>query len=397
MDPDPADLYLKKQVRVRWGQQQVALDIPVDAFSSFQVDRGTQLLLREIERSGPRWGRALDLGCGYGPIALWLAATGVADEVHAIDRDALAVAFTARNAERNGLANILARGGLAYDDPPAPACDAIVTNLPAKAGQPVHRLMLLGAAEHLTPGGDVWAVAVQPLEEQIDALLAHESVRPIRKIRKREHVVYAYSFAGRPPPPAGAYERGSALFEWGGVAYSMTSVFGLPEFDTLSRTTELVLACAAEALKGAEPEHVAVWDPGQGHIPVVLSRLRDSIRGFTLLSRDLLSLRAARANLRQNGFRGEVREHHTADVAVLKGSGEPGLIVGTLREGERMGVAVEKLARAHLQHPGVPVVMGCSSSFGARVVRRLRKRGVRASVGRKRRGSCSILCGQAGR
>jgi len=390
MDPGLAGLYLKKQVRVRWGQRQVVLDIPVGVFSSFQVDRGTQLLLREIGKAEPRWGRALDLGCGYGPIALCLAATGMADEVHAIDRDALAVAFTARNAERNGLANILARGGLAYDDLPAPSYDAIVTNLPAKAGEPVHRLMLLGAAEHLAEGGEVWAVVVAPLEVQIDAVLADPAVDLIGKEARKEHVVYRYAFAGRPDVPADPYRRDECSFQWGTHRYPLSVVHGLPEFDTLAHATEAVLREASARLKARTPSAIAVWEPGQGHIPVVLARLCPAIERLDLVSRDLLALRASEGNLSRAGFAGEVRSHHTIGVTAPE---SPGLIVGVASGGEGIDLSAAKLAIARRRCPDTPILLGARSSFASRLVRALKKSGVRAKTGRKRRGACCISCG----
>jgi len=390
MDPCLADLYVKKQVRVRWGQRQVALDIPMDVFSSFQVDRGTQLLLREIGKAEPRWGRALDLGCGYGPIALCLAATGMADEVHAIDRDALAVAFTARNAERNGLANILARGGLAYDGLPAPSYDAIVTNLPAKAGEPVHRLMLLGAAEHLTAGGEVWAVVVAPLEEQTDAILADPAVDLIGKEARKEHAVYRYAFAGRPDVPADPYRRGECSFQWGTHRYPLSVVYGLPEFDTLSYATEAVLREASARLKAGTPNAIAAWEPGQGHIPVILARLCPAIERLDLVSRDLLALRASEGNLSRAGFAGEVRSHHTIGVTAPE---SPGLIVGVASEGEGIDIQAGKVAIARDRYPDVPALLGARSSFAARLARALNRHGVRAKTGRKRRGACCISCG----
>ena len=50
----------------------------------------------------PRQGRALDVACGRGRHALWLAARGLT--THAVDRDAAAVAAVAREARRRGLA-----------------------------------------------------------------------------------------------------------------------------------------------------------------------------------------------------------------------------------------------------------------------------------------------------
>ncbi|MFW6162419.1 MAG: class I SAM-dependent methyltransferase [Planctomycetota bacterium] len=444
MSSDVADLYVKKTLEVEWGGRRLALDVPVDVFSSFQVDRGTALLLRAIEQAGRRWGRALDLGCGYGPIALWLAATGAGDEVHAVDRDALAVLFTQRNAARNGLSSVLARGGLAYDNLPASAYDAVVTNLPAKAGEGVHRLMLLGAAEHLsgvhpdakeagrpsaaplTPEGmdsergagrsesrpsgrsppaeqgetsetgstgrsEVWAVVVAPLEERIDAILADEAVRVLDKARRKEHVVYRYAFADRPALPAEPYRRGTASFAWRGHAWSIEAVHGLAEFDTLAHATEAVAREIARLLNDATPRRAVVWNPGHGHLPILLARLCPAIERLDLVSRDLLALHAARANLAAQGAPVDMGEQHTADPAAPAPDGLD-LFIGVVNEGLGVDAVAALLGRVRDRYSGVPLLLGASSSFAARLARALRKLGLAARTGRKRRGACAVLC-----
>ena len=106
-------LYANKTIESRLMGRTLRLDLPVDVFSSFQVDRGTRRLLRQIQAAAASWNAALDLGCGYGPIALHLAAAGVAGRCTAVDRDALAVSFTAANARHNDLANVEAHGAIA--------------------------------------------------------------------------------------------------------------------------------------------------------------------------------------------------------------------------------------------------------------------------------------------
>lgn len=389
------DLYRKKSISVNWSGNALTLDVPVDVFSSFHVDRGTRVLLRSIQEAAPAWGRALDLGCGYGPISLCLAKLGLAEETHALDRDALAVLFTERNARRNGLTNVLARGGLAYDDCPAPRYDAIISNLPAKAGQPVHQMMLHGACHRLRESGEVWLVVVKPLAPSIDAILNHDAVDLIGRIPQGGHVVYHYVFSAPIDPTPLPYRRGGQPFRWQDVAYRLTTWFNLPEFDTLSRSTESVLRDAAHFLKGSGLRRVAVWNPGHGHIPLILAKSFDSIDDVALLSRDLLSLRAARLNLQDNGFRGRIVEFHTADMTSLGPAHDLGLVIGTLREGEGIDVCRENVDRVAREYAGVPIMMGCSSSFGARIARALTNRGLRASVRKRRKGYCSLFCQQA--
>jgi 16S rRNA (guanine1207-N2)-methyltransferase len=389
-DVDTVHRYRKKSLAVTWSRRTVRFDVPVDVFSSFQLDRGTALLLRQIIEAAPRWRQALDLGCGYGPIALCLSALGLAEQVEAVDRDALAVLFTGWNAAQNGAANVRAFGGLDYADCSAVRYDAVVSNLPAKAGEPVHRLLLYGAADRLTEGGEVWIVVVRPLAEQIDRILAHPAVRVLEKMVRQDHAVYRYVFTGRPQPPPRAYQRAVQRFPWGSSAYEIDAVYGLPEFDTRSLATEVVLHDARQFEKSSELRRVLVWNPGQGHIPIVLARTAPMLERISMVSRDLLALRASRSNLQKNGYSGQVLACHSADVGAAECEGGIDLLIGTLNEGAGLDVCRAEIRCAASRYPGVPLLLGCSASFAGRLVAALKKTEMRVHAGTKNRGFGSI-------
>jgi len=76
-------------------------------FSPEHLDRGTEILLKTLakvrnETEGP----ILDLGCGWGPIALAAALEHPDREVWAIDVNERSRELTARNAQSLGLANL---------------------------------------------------------------------------------------------------------------------------------------------------------------------------------------------------------------------------------------------------------------------------------------------------
>jgi 16S rRNA (guanine1207-N2)-methyltransferase len=85
----------------------VHLELSTDSgmFSPGKLDTGTRILL-ETAPPPPPDGQLLDLGCGYGPLALVLAARSPAATVWAVDVNERALALCAANAERAGLANV---------------------------------------------------------------------------------------------------------------------------------------------------------------------------------------------------------------------------------------------------------------------------------------------------
>jgi 16S rRNA (guanine1207-N2)-methyltransferase len=108
-------------------------------FSGQRVDPGTVELLRGAPPLPPA-GDLLDLGCGYGPIAVTMAQRSPAATVWAIDINQRALALTAENASRLGLSNIRAvpPEGVSPDIRFA----AIWSNPPIKVGkEPLHRLL----------------------------------------------------------------------------------------------------------------------------------------------------------------------------------------------------------------------------------------------------------------
>jgi 16S rRNA (guanine1207-N2)-methyltransferase len=109
-------------------------------FSSGHVDPGTKVLLLEAPPPPPA-GDLLDLGCGYGPIALTLAARSPGATVWAVDVNERALELTRANAEAAGLANVRVA---APDDVPADLrFAAIWSNPPVRIGKAaLHELLV---------------------------------------------------------------------------------------------------------------------------------------------------------------------------------------------------------------------------------------------------------------
>lgn len=321
--------YLHKSVSFRFAGHMLQFALSQSLFSSFDVDTGSRLLLASVAQqlaSDPaergRLRSILDLGCGTGVLGLALAKHYGAD-LTARDRDALALAVTAHNAAANGVA-CTTRGGVDITNldgtrEPGPF-QLVVSNLPAKAGEPVLAHLVSTAAQVTDPGGRLAVVVVSNLAEQTRRQLAAVA-ELIHERDGNRHTV----FHARPRPPAGAavadgpaealaapYLRRHGQMTLAGTAYPLATCYGLPDFDRPSHLSELAAATMQRRLLAARkpvPETILVWNPGQGHLPAWLARATaaatatDAGSGprFTLVSRDALQLLAARANLDRIG------------------------------------------------------------------------------------------------
>ena len=136
-------------------------------FSPRGLDDGTRLLLDHFA-AGPA-DATFDLGCGYGPIGLALATDSPRGRVTMVDRDFLAVEYANRNAQSNGLTNAVARLGHGFAGTPSQErFDNVVSNLPAKTGGEMLRVLLFDAHRHLKPGGRMCVVTVTGLRRFIE-------------------------------------------------------------------------------------------------------------------------------------------------------------------------------------------------------------------------------------
>jgi 16S rRNA G1207 methylase RsmC len=112
-------------------------------FSADRLDLGTSVLLRADTQDDllPAGGRdLLDLGCGWGPLALTMAIRRPAATVWALDVNRRAVDLTAQNARRLGLDNV--RAVTAQEMPHDLRFDAIWSNPPIRIGKaPLHDLL----------------------------------------------------------------------------------------------------------------------------------------------------------------------------------------------------------------------------------------------------------------
>ncbi|WP_143467895.1 class I SAM-dependent methyltransferase, partial [Lactobacillus sp. UMNPBX19] len=103
-------------------------------------------------------GKILDLGAGYGPVAISLAKVMPEREFVAAEINARAVELVARNAEQNHVAQqISVRQSDRYEQVSGKFA-AILTNPPVRAGKQIVTDMIAGAVDHLVDGGTLTVV-----------------------------------------------------------------------------------------------------------------------------------------------------------------------------------------------------------------------------------------------
>lgn len=136
-------------------------------FGGAKLDPGTRLLLPLLAGARPAQ-RAVDLGCGNGTIAGYLALARPDLRVLACDQSASAVASTAATAAANGVSN---RVEAVRDDGLSALADGseqlVVLNPPFHMGNTVHAgialKLIAEAGRVLAPGGELWCVWNSPL------------------------------------------------------------------------------------------------------------------------------------------------------------------------------------------------------------------------------------------
>jgi 16S rRNA (guanine1207-N2)-methyltransferase len=129
-------------------------------FSPEHIDTGTQVLLANVP-APPPGGNVLDLGCGWGPIALTLAVESPRSTVWAVDVNERALDLVRRNAEIVGVTNINA---VTPDQVPDDVVfTTIWSNPPIRVGKNELHGLLEKWLPRLDAGSDGWLVVQRNL------------------------------------------------------------------------------------------------------------------------------------------------------------------------------------------------------------------------------------------
>jgi len=130
-------------------------------FSPKAIDEGTCLLVRHLDIQVGQ--DALDLGCGYGPLGLYMAKKSETGQIVMVDKDFMAIEYAQKNARANQVSqcDIFLSNGFSHV--PAHQFDLIVSNVPAKTGKELYYILLADALRYLKPGGRFYVVTITGL------------------------------------------------------------------------------------------------------------------------------------------------------------------------------------------------------------------------------------------
>ncbi len=159
----PASPDERRDLTVTLAGRDAVVETAPGVFSPGHIDLGTAVLLRTVP--APPTGTLLDLGCGWGPIALTMALLSPEARVWAVDVNERALDLVRRNAER--LARLAPLGEVIAatpDEVPGDlAFDALWSNPPIRIGKDALHTLLSRWLPRLQHGADAHLVVQRNL------------------------------------------------------------------------------------------------------------------------------------------------------------------------------------------------------------------------------------------
>ncbi len=176
----PASADERRHTTVRLAGREVDVEVAPGIFSPGGLDKGTAVLLDEAPPPPPG-GTFLDLGCGWGPVALTLALRSPAATVWALDVNERALDLTRRNAAALGLDGVhpATADGIPDDVP----FDLVWSNPPIRVGKAVLHGLLGTWLPRLAPDGVAHLVVQKNLgSDSLQRWVESELAMPCRRI-----------------------------------------------------------------------------------------------------------------------------------------------------------------------------------------------------------------------
>jgi 16S rRNA G1207 methylase RsmC len=157
---EPSSPLKPKTIQIPVAGELVDVTTASGTFSPTQLDFGTEVLIEQMDLV-PDSGNLLDLGCGWGPIALNLARLRPNTKVWALDVNTRSVELTQANAKNLGISNINA---VLPDQVPADLrFSGIWSNPPIRIGKKELHELLLKWLPRLEAGGEAYLVVQKNL------------------------------------------------------------------------------------------------------------------------------------------------------------------------------------------------------------------------------------------
>lgn len=125
-------------------------------FSKENLDFGTRVLLKHVEVK-PEVKTIIDMGCGYGPIGIYLAKISPDSHVYMYDVNSRALELSQRNSELNGVKNTTIEKSFLFEEVDFDV-DLILTNPPIRAGKEIIFKLYEQSYQHLSSGGCFYCV-----------------------------------------------------------------------------------------------------------------------------------------------------------------------------------------------------------------------------------------------
>lgn len=122
-------------------------------FSKNRVDVGSEVLMEAAGKADFPDGNILDVGCGYGPIGLYLASAFPNRKIEMVDINERALDLAKENAKLNDISNVKIFKSSIFEQVKETKYAAIISNPPIRAGKKVVHQILEESYDHLTTGG----------------------------------------------------------------------------------------------------------------------------------------------------------------------------------------------------------------------------------------------------
>ena len=178
---DPKVPSRPRTIRVTLPDRSFDIDTDRGVFAHGHIDFGTDLLLRTIPP--PQAGDLVDVGCGYGAIAITLALRQPDARVWAVDVNRRALELCARNAERAGATNVV----VVHPDtvPNDVRFTGMYSNPPVRLGKAgLHELLVLWMGR-LEPGRTAFLVVQRHLGADSLAAWLTSLGHQVERVRSR--------------------------------------------------------------------------------------------------------------------------------------------------------------------------------------------------------------------